>query len=78
MSLPFETLAEMTSQNTYKYGVEDGIIQMMLFQVRNQLSLLKMLVFCVCKNRGMTSFAASMTMQRRASAKEAFLFSEKT
>ena len=32
--LPFETLAEMTSQSEYKYGVEDGIIQMMLFQVR--------------------------------------------
>ena len=32
-SLPFRTLQEMTSQSEYKYGVEDGIVQMMLFQV---------------------------------------------
>ena len=36
ITLAFESLEEMTSQTEYKYGVEDGIIQMMLFQVNKQ------------------------------------------
>ncbi len=32
-SKPFDSLRELVEQDEYQYGVEDGIIQMMLFKV---------------------------------------------
>ena len=32
-ALPFNTLDDMVKQKVYRYGVQDGIIQYMLFEV---------------------------------------------